>query len=160
MRLYHFYKIVLVACILVLLCSGCSTISQPSLQEEILIQIDVDGRQESIQVPAGTTVEDTLDIAGISLTGKDRSEPALVITLTEDTDIQVIRVEENIETEQIVIPFEVIRQPTENLPAGQEKLLQAGKNGLREIISVRVFENGVETSFSEISSLDSGRHSQ
>ena len=154
MRLYHFYKIVLIACILILIVSGCSTISQPSVQEEIQIQIDVDGRQESIQVHAGTTVGDTLDLAGISLTGKDRSEPAVMITLTEDADIHVIRVEENIETEQIVIPFEVIRQPTENLPAGQEKLLQAGKNGLREIISVRVFENSEEVSFSEISSLD------
>jgi len=154
MRLYHFYKIVLIACIMVLIGSGCSTISQPSVQEEIQIQIDVDGRQESIQVPAGTTVGDTLGLAGISLTGKDRSEPAVVITLTGDADIHVIRVEENIETEQIVIPFEEIRQPTENLPAGQEKLLQAGKNGLREIISVRVFENGQEISFSEISSLD------
>jgi resuscitation-promoting factor RpfB len=154
MKLYHFYKIVLAACALVLISSGCSTVSQPSVPEQIQIQINVDGRLESIQVPAGTTVGDTLDAAGISLSGKDRTEPAVVISLTEDTDINVIRVEESIETEEVVIPFEVIRQPTENLPAGQEKLLQAGKNGIREIISVRIFENGEEISFSEVSSLD------
>jgi len=154
MRLYHFYKIVLIACVLVLIGSGCSTLSQPSVQEEIQIQIDVDGRLESITVPSGTTAGDTLSAAGIALNGNDRSEPAAVMTLIEDGEIHVIRVEESIETEQVVIPFEVIRQPTENLPAGQEKLLQAGKNGIREIISVRVFENGEEISFSEVSSLD------
>ena len=154
MRLYHFYKIVLIACVLVLIGSGCSTLSQPSVQEEIQIQIDVDGRLESITVPSGTTAGDTLSTAGIALNGNDRSEPAAVMTLIEDGEIHVIRVEESIETEQVVIPFEVIRQPTENLPAGQEKLLQAGKNGIREIISVRVFENGEEISFSEVSSLD------
>jgi len=154
MRLYHFYKIALIACVLVLIGSGCSAFSQSPVQEEILIQIYVDGQTTSIQVPAGSTVGNALSAAGVSLTGKDRSEPAQVITLTETSDIQVFRVEESIETEQIVIPFEVIRQPTENLPAGQEKLLQAGKNGLREIISVRVFENGKEISFSEVSSID------
>ena len=154
MRLYHFYKIVLIACVLVFAGSGCSAISQPPDLEQIQVQIDADGRFESVSVPSGTTVGDTLEVAGISLSGKDRSEPAAMIRLTEDSDIQVIRVEESIETEQVVIPFEVIRQPTENLPAGQEKLLQAGKNGLREIISVRVFENGEEISFSELSSID------
>ena len=154
MRLYHFYKFALITCLLVLIGSGCSTISQSSVQEEIQIQIDVDDRTDSISVPSGTSVGDTLIEAGISLQGKDRSEPAGVIILTEDTEIHVIRVEESIETEEVVIPFEVIRQPTENLPAGQEKLLQAGKNGIREIISVRVFENGEEISFSELSSLD------
>ncbi len=154
MRLYHFYKIVLIACALMLIGTGCSTVSQSSVQEEIQIQIDVDGRLESIQVPAGSTVGETLAAAGISLEGKDRAEPAVVITLTEDAEIHVIRVEESIETEQVVIPFEVIRQPTENLPSGQEKLLQAGKNGLKEIVSVRVFENGEEISFSEVSSLE------
>lgn len=154
MRLYHFYKVALIACVVLLIGSGCSALSQSPVQEEIQIRILVDGQTKSVQVPAGTSVGDVLDAADVSLTGKDRSEPAQVVTLSEASDIQVIRVEESIETEQIVIPFEVIRQPTENLPAGQEKLLQAGKNGIREIISVRVFENGEEISFSELSSID------
>jgi hypothetical protein len=80
-------------------------------------------------------------------------EPGEVVLLTDDAEIQVIRVEEIIETEQVVIPFQVIRQPTENLPAGQEKLLQAGKNGLKEVAYVRVFEDGQEVSFGEINSI-------
>jgi len=154
MRLYHFYKTVLFTLILLLIGAGCSPAAQPAVQEEIQVQIDVDGGTKSIQAAAGSTVGEILTAAGISLEGNDRTQPAAVITLTEDADIQVIRVEEKIETEQVVIPFEVVRQPTENLPAGQEKLLQAGKNGLREIVSIRIFENGEEVSFSEVSSLD------
>lgn len=118
------------------------------------VEIDVDGIIQSVDVPAGSTIADALDAAGITLEGKDRSEPAPGILVSADTQALVVRVEERIETEQEVIPFEVVRQPTENLPAGQEKLLQAGKNGLREITSVRVFENGNEISFSEVSSID------
>ena len=154
MRLYHFNKFILIASILLLVGTGCSSLAQPASPENITIQIEVDGEEQVVQVTAGSTVGETLEAANISLDGKDRAEPASVITLTENTVVRIIRVEEVIETEQVVIPFEVIRQPTENLPTGQEKLLQAGKNGLREIISVRVFENGQEISFNDISSLD------
>ena len=152
MRLYHFYRIALIACLLAVAAAGCSTSPPIEDPESILITIEVDGSTVNHQASSGVTVTEALVSAGISLQGKDRTEPAAVITLTEDTFVRVIRVEEVIETEEVVIPFEVIRQPTEDLPAGQEKLLQAGKNGLREIVSVRLFENGEEVSFSEVSS--------
>ncbi len=155
MRLYHFIKIVLITSILILVGSACSSSSPPPTpQEEISIQIEVDGRIQTVSIPDGSSVQTALDLAGITLAGKDRAEPAPVVLLTEDAAIRVIRVEETIETEQVIIPFQVIRQPTENLPAGQEKLLQAGKNGLKEVAYVRVFEDGLEISFEEVSSLE------
>ena len=155
MRLYHFIKVVLITSILILVGSACSSSPPPPTpQEDISVQIEVDGQIETVTVPDGSSVQTALDLAGITLTGKDRVEPAPVVSLTEDAAIQVIRVEEIIETEQGIIPFQVIRQPTENLPAGQEKLLQAGNNGLKEVAYVRVFEDGLEISFEEISSLE------
>ncbi len=131
MRLYHFIKVVLIASILILVGFACSSSPPPPTpQEEISVQIEVDGRIQTISIQDGNSVQTALDLAGITLAGKDRAEPALIVSLTEDAAIRVIRVEEIIETEQVIIPFQVIRQPTENLPAGQEKLLQAGKNGL------------------------------
>jgi len=154
MRLYHFIKAVLAACILLLAGSACSSSPPPPTpREEISVQIEVDGQFLTASVPAGSTVGTALESAGITLTSKDRVEPGEVVLLTDDAEIQVIRVEEIIETEQVVIPFQVIRQPTENLPAGQEKLLQAGKNGLKEVAYVRVFEDGQEVSFGEINSI-------
>jgi len=155
MRLYHFIKVVLITSILILVGSACSSSPPPPApQEEISVQIEVDGRIQTVSIPDGSSVQTALDLAGITLTGKDRAEPAPVVSLTEDAEIQVIRVEEIIETEQVIVPFQVIRQPTENLPAGQEKLLQAGQNGLKEVASVRVFEDGLEISFEDVSSLE------
>ncbi|NOQ39408.1 MAG: hypothetical protein GQ562_03750 [Anaerolineales bacterium] len=154
MRLYHFIKVALAACILLLAGSACSSSPPPPTpQEEISVQIEVDGQFLTASVPAGSAVSTALESAGITVTGKDRVEPAGVVLLTDDAEIRVIRVEEIIETEQIVIPFQVIRQPTEDLPAGQEKLLQAGKNGLKEVSYLRIFEDGQEVSFKEINSL-------
>ncbi|MCK4801877.1 MAG: G5 domain-containing protein, partial [Anaerolineales bacterium] len=144
MRLYHFNKIVFVACILLIGASACSSSPQPIPQDDISIQIEADGQIISTTVPVGSSVQTVLETGGVTLAGKDRVEPAVTLILSEDTVIRVIRVEEIIETEQVVIPFQVIRQPTENLPVGQEKLLQAGKNGLKEIVSVRIFENDQE----------------
>lgn len=152
MRLYHFIKIGLIASLLLLLGTACSSPSQTPPPEDITVQIEVDQELITLQVAAGSTVGEILNAGAISLSGSDRTEPAQVISFREDGLISVIRVEERLETEQVTIPFEVIRQPTENLPVGQEKLLQAGKNGLKEIVSVRVFENGEEISFNEVSS--------
>jgi hypothetical protein len=154
MRLYHFIKVVLAASILLFTGSACSSSPPPPTpQAEISVQIEVDGQFLTALVPAGSAVQTALESVGITLIGKDRFEPAGVVLLTDDAVIRVIRVEEIIETEQVVIPFQVILQPTENLPVGQEKLLQAGKNGLKEVSYVRVFEDGQEISFEEINSL-------
>jgi hypothetical protein len=154
MRLYHFYKVLLIASLLPILVTACFSPPPTPATEVITVQVEVDDTLETVQVPAGSTVEDVLAAGGITLSGKDRTEPAQVITLNEDSLVRVIRVEEVIETEQVVVPYEVLRQPTENLPVGQEQLLQAGKNGLKEVVSVRVFENGQEVSLSEVSSLE------
>ena len=153
MRLYHFLWIGLLASLILLSGTACSSPPQTPEPAELSIQIEVDSEVVTLTVPAGSTVEEVLTAAGITLSGKDRTEPAQVISLGEDSRVRVIRVEERIETEQVIIPFDVIRQPTETMPAGQEKLLQAGKNGLMEIVSVRLFENGEEISLNEISSL-------
>lgn len=152
MRLYHLTKVLLLACVLTLLGVSCSPAADSQDQELFSLAIEVDGVRVEAEALAGATVGDALEAAGISLDGKDRLEPPASTRVTAETLIKVIRVEEEFETEQQVVPFEVIRQPTENLPSGQEKLLQAGKNGLREIVSVRVFENGEEISLSEVSS--------
>lgn len=154
MRLYHLKKILLFASALILIGTSCSPVSSSPDGELLQVEIEVDGVFKEIEVQEGASVGEALEAAGISLNGKDRSDPAVGNLVTAETRIKVIRVEESIETEQVVIPFEVIRQPTENLPSGQEKLLQAGRNGLREIVSVRVFENSEEISLSEVSSID------
>lgn len=154
MRLYHLMRILLLASVLLLVGSGCSPAPDSNDGALIRVEIEYDGLSEQVEVLESATAGEAVAAAGVTLSGKDRTEPASSVQVVDGARIQVIRVEERIETEQEVIPFEVIRQPTENLPSGQEKLLQAGKNGLREIVSVRLFENGEEISLSEVSSID------
>jgi hypothetical protein len=138
--------------LVLLIISGCSIAPQPPPPENITVQIFVDDQTLPLELQKGTSVDIALQTAGITLSGNDRVEPSGSMLLIEDSSIRVIRVEEVVETEQVVIPFQVLRQPTEDLPTGQEKLLQSGKNGMKEIIYVRVFEDGQEVSFSEVSS--------
>jgi len=89
MRLYHFIKVALAACILLLAGSACSSSPPPPTpREEISVQIEVDGQFLTASVPAGSTVGTALESAGITLTGKDRVEPGEVVLLTDDAEIR------------------------------------------------------------------------
>ncbi|MFO8037657.1 MAG: G5 domain-containing protein [Anaerolineales bacterium] len=153
MRLYHYYKVILFIFVLALVCAGCipSPVSPP--QREINVEIVADQETYAITVPAGSTVGDALQAADVTLEGKDRVEPSTSTVLEENSTLRVIRVEEEFETEEQVMPYEVIRQSSESLPEGEEQLLQAGKNGLRKVTYVRVLENGEEVAYEEVNSV-------
>jgi len=133
--------------------ASCAPAPETPDPGQITVETLADGKRISVTLSAGATVEDVLNAAGLSLEGKDRVEPREGTILMEDTQVQVIRVEEIIETKEEVIPYQVIRQPTENLPIGEEQLLQAGKNGLREIAFVRTLENDQEVSYREVNNV-------
>jgi hypothetical protein len=80
------------------------------------------------------------------LTDTDRVEPPTYTVLTESTSIVVIRVTEEFETEERVIPFSRQTVRNESLPEGQQRLIQPGINGVEVLTYRRVLENGIETS--------------
>ena len=153
MRLYHYLFQIFLAAVLVAAAASCAPTPETPDPGQITAETLADGKRISVTLSAGATVDDVLNAAGLSLEGKDRVEPREGTILMEDTQIQVIRVEEIIETKEEVIPYQVIRQPTENLPIGEEQLLQAGKNGLREIAYVRTLENEQEVSYREVNNV-------
>ncbi len=149
MKLYHFlFALTLIA---VLSLSACT--ATPTEQVMLRVQVAADDQTRHVEVPPGETVKDALDAADISLGSLDRVEPALHVELTDDMEIDVTRMYEEFEVEQVVIPFEEQLQPSEFLPEGKEQQLQAGKNGLKEITYRIVYENGVEISKNEIKSV-------
>jgi hypothetical protein len=103
-----------------------------------------------LSLPPGSTVQEALDNAGITLGTLDRVDPVPHTVLADKTFITVIRVHEEFEVEQVIIPFEQQNQPSEFLPEGEQQPLQLGENGLQEITYRRVFENGIEISKSPI----------
>ncbi|MGD2157053.1 MAG: G5 domain-containing protein [Anaerolineales bacterium] len=130
--------------ILLILLSACSA-SQVT-QTLIEIQLIADGTSNELVIPPGSNVEDALEIAGLSLNPLDKVDPPSYSLLKDEDVIEVVRVTEEFEVEQEVIPFEQQHQPSELLPEGEMQPLQLGENGLREITYRIVYENGVEVS--------------
>ena len=115
-------------------------------QGVIMVHVIADGEDHTVQVPAGVTAEDALNAAGVILTELDRSEPSFYTVLSDGSNVRLIRVEEDYSIEQVVIPFEQQVLQNESLPAGEEYWLQLGTNGLKEITTRHVYEDGVEIS--------------
>ena len=149
MKLYHCrlaaflsLSILLVAC-------------TPPQATQALIQVNiaVEGENIPIQIPAGSTVEQALASAGVSLGEMDRVEPPDYTLLTEGADIRVVRVEEEFSIEEEIIPFERQVLQSESLADQQRLLVQNGVNGIKEITFRRVLENGVEISNNPVKSV-------
>ena len=155
MRLYH-SQFWVDACLGILLAgfllAGCA--APQATQEQIQLQIEADGKQHGVTVPAGSTVQQALDAAQIELGALDRTEPALFTVATKDGQIRVIRVSEEFEVKEVIIPFERQTLRNESLPPGKENevYLQIGQNGLQEITYRKVFEDGVEVSSNPVRS--------
>jgi hypothetical protein len=142
MRLYHFTVLAISA--LFILLGACS--APPASQAAIEVKLIADGENTDLLVSAGSNVEDVLDEAGLRLDSLDKVTPPTYTILRNGDVVEVVRITEEFEVEEEVIPFEQQHQPSELLPEGEMQPLQLGENGLREITYRIVYENGVEVS--------------
>ncbi len=136
---------ILTACLVLV---GCS--APQVTQSAILVRITADGSTGEISVPAGSTAQDALDAAGVSFESPDRSDPPLYTVLENGSEITIVRVTEEFNVEEVVIPFEKQIVRNESLPEGETRLIQPGVNGLHEVTIRRVFEDNVEVSAGQV----------
>ncbi len=128
--------------------AGCSP---PQVTASLAsVQVTADGHSFQLQMPAGSTVEEALAKAGLALGSLDRVEPPLYTVLSDGARVNVVRVEEKFEVEQVVVPFERQTLRNEALPEGETRLSQPGANGLNEVTYRSLYENGVELSKSVV----------
>jgi len=146
MRLYHFIGLLFFVAISFLGACDLAPTEQPALH----VQIVGDEQIFKVQVAPESTVQDALEISGLSLGTLDRIDPDLHVSLTEGMEITITRVYEEFEIEQVVIPFEKQLQPSEFLAEGEQQPLQLGENGLKELTYRIVYEDGIEISKTEI----------
>jgi len=126
-----------------LLLSGCSLINQ---QNELTISVIDSGNPTSYNVPAGSTVSQALEYLNIKLETLDRTEPSLISLLSDGQTIKIIRVKEEFEVVDSVLPFEQQTMKNESIAEGHTILIQSGVNGLQQTTYRIVFEDGVEIS--------------
>ena len=130
--------------LLAFLIASCSV--PKASQKQISINVNADGKTLTVQLPPDSTVQQALDTASLSLGSLDRTEPPVYNTLSNGDSVQLVRVTEKYDVEQVVIPFEHQTLRNESLPKDKDVLLQSGKNGVEEITYRRVFEDGAEVS--------------
>ena len=73
---------------------------------DITISITADGKAQTVTVPAGSTVAQAFQTAGITLESLDRIEPPPYTVLNNGDELTLTRVKEVFETEEKIIPFE------------------------------------------------------
>ena len=145
--IHHIRKYIAVVLIfsIIFLLAACTQTPEIS---QIPVIIIADGSEKNFFVDVGASVQSALDKAGIKLNPLDKINPPGYTLLTGQTTIQITRVREEYEIEELIIPFEHQTQRNESLPEGQSLLMQSGINGLKQITYRRIFEENVETSWS------------
>jgi hypothetical protein len=132
----------LLACLLFL--AACTS---PQIgQGDITVSITADGATQPVKVPAGSTVQEALTAIGLKLGELDRLEPPSYTVLSDGAAIKMVRVREEFETQQLVIPYEHQDVRNESLSEGETRLIQSGQNGLKEITIRHLYEDGIQVS--------------
>ncbi|MFN8375874.1 MAG: ubiquitin-like domain-containing protein [Anaerolineae bacterium] len=94
----------------------------------------------------GTTVADALTQLGVILVGLDYSIPDEDSALQPGMSVRIIRVTEEVLTQQESLPYDTVFQADSTLELDQRQVTQAGQTGLRQITTRVRYENGVEIS--------------
>lgn len=125
-----------------LILAGCISpqISQSAVQ--INVTIAVDGQQIPVQVASASTVQDAITAANLTLGALDKVEPPPYTLMSDGDNIRIVRVSEEFSTREETLPFERQSIRNETLPQGETRLIQNGTNGVLELTSRRVYEDG------------------
>jgi resuscitation-promoting factor RpfB len=116
-----------------------------TLQRSRPVLVQADGQALLTRTLHESVGEALLD-AGVVLVGEDYSLPAEHEPIPDSGIITVVRVSEEILTEQELIPYQTIYQPLPEVEIDNVYQVQAGVPGvLRQLTRVR-YENGVEVS--------------
>ena len=116
-----------------------------TVQRSQPVQVTADGVTVAGRTRAAT-VGEALGQVGVALVGEDYAVPAEDQPLPADGQIAVVRVREEILTDQQLIPYDTVYQPLPEIEIDNVSQVQAGTPGvLRRLTRVR-YENGVEVS--------------
>lgn len=123
--------------------SPVSTGLRVFIQRSTPVSLQVDGRLLKTRT-RGRTVGDALTEMGLGVVGLDAVTPPLDNELYDNVEIRIVRVRENIEVEEDIVPFETVFRPDPNLLIDTQQLVTGGAEGItRSRYRVR-YEDGVE----------------
>ena len=106
------------------------------------IVVVAEGRQRVWAYDRQVSVGQFLEQIGITLGELDRVVPPETTQVRDGMTITVVHVSEEIECEERTIPYQEQRIPNEGLQPGEERLAQAGVNGVEQICHRILIEDG------------------
>jgi hypothetical protein len=151
MRLYQRQSLQKISALFVLAALVACAAPAPTA-DEIAISLQADGDTRQLQLAAGSTVQTALTQAGVELGLLDRTEPAAFEALAGGETVRVIRVSEEFEVQQEAVPFVSRTLQNEALTPGEQRLIQNGINGSREVTYRLLYEDGELVSRTEVRS--------
>ncbi|PJF38373.1 MAG: hypothetical protein CUN55_17470, partial [Phototrophicales bacterium] len=125
-------KILFLTLFLIFVAAAC----QPAEEEDaIYVELQADGRLRTFAIDSPMTVSEFLaqSEVDVELGPLDRIQPPRFTQIYDGLRITVRRVEEQQNCEQRDIPFERQVVLNEGLAPGEERLVQAGQNGIEEV---------------------------
>lgn len=90
------------------------------------------------------TVSEVISAADIKLGDKDRVKPELTDIVQKDMDIDIVKVEEKIESRTEPIAYGTLTKLDPMLEQGKRRIEKAGDPGIKQIDEKVVYENGQE----------------
>jgi Tol biopolymer transport system component len=143
----------------VVLCTACTppqinpTLITVEIETYPAFEMTPSPKPITVQLVAGSTVQDSLNKANAQLGKMDRVEPSSYTILRDKDKVSIIQAVEKFEIKRIDTPFERQTLRSLNLPEGETLLIQAGENGVQEITYREVYERNVEISNSQVKSV-------
>ncbi len=116
-----------------------------NIKRAVPVNIVVDGELREVW-SYKDTVEEVIEENGITLGKLDRFEGVSESSeVVEDMKIRIVRVNEEIITEEIDIPYDVVQKPNDSMSEGDNKAVVSGENGIKEKYYKILYEDGRPT---------------
>ncbi|KRQ86317.1 Cell wall-binding protein YocH precursor [Caloramator mitchellensis] len=112
-----------------------------SIKRAVPVTIKVDGRELKVK-SAEETVENLLKSEGIILNEKDKVYPKLNSLVSPNLEVKVTRVVETTILSSKIIPYKVVKKPNFDMLKGTSKIIQNGSDGIIEVATKVVYEDG------------------
>lgn len=135
------------AALTLLLAVGCTAQETPT----IIVHLIVDGHQHVYRHTVPVTVDQFLREAEVETGPMDRINPQPYTQIFNEMRITIIRVEQTEECEELTVPFRTQTRIVEGLAPDEERIGQAGDNGIEQVCYRVNIEDGVRQQPVEIS---------
>lgn len=100
------------------------------------------GEDRQVVRTAAGRVDRLLDEMGVKLGARDRVRPGLDAPLEQGSVIRITRIHEQLRTRKEAVPFSTVRRDDPSLVKGETKVVRSGEEGLQEVVTRQVFQNG------------------